>query len=229
MPRRVGARRQPMWGTDENVASPAPQSQLKSEKKVKLLISSQGCRRQLRIPSAGQQFEAPSSRQAGFEQPVAVMGRVPATLGSEMCVLGLDLGSKRIGLAISDPEARIAFPAGTLASRGRRADIEALRELILERNIARAVVGLPRHMDGRKGNEAIRAEKFAASLALASGITVDLLDERWTSQEAERSLYAQGYNTHRVAEHVDEVAATIILRTYLDLRNSGQPLEDSDS
>ena len=65
-----------------------------------------------------------------------------------MRVLGLDLGSKRIGLALSDLEASLAFPAGTLRSRGRKADIKALCDLILEKEVGHVVVGHPRHMDG---------------------------------------------------------------------------------
>ena len=146
-----------------------------------------------------------------------------ATLAHLMRVLGLDLGGKRIGLAVSDPEASIAFPAGILLSVGRKADIAAVCALIVEREIGAVVVGLPRHMDGRHGPEAAAAEKFAAGLRAASGLPVETLDERWTSQEAERSLKDQGHSNRRSRAHVDEVAAAIILRTYLELnRNSLQ-------
>jgi len=138
-----------------------------------------------------------------------------------MRVLGVDLGAKRIGLALSDTEAEFAFPAGTLASRGLERDVKALCELIAEREVGRVVVGLPRHMDGRKGPEAERAERFAARLAERAGVPVDTLDERWTSREAERLLRAQGHDGRRTRQHVDEVAASIILRTYLDLRTAG--------
>lgn len=140
-----------------------------------------------------------------------------ATILLLMRVLGLDLGRKRIGLAVSDLEAEIAFPAGTLKSAGRKADVLAICEFIAERDIGSVVVGLPRHMDGRHGPEAASAEKFAAALRGASGLAVDTLDERWTSQEAERALLAQGHNSRRSRAHVDEVAAAIILRTYLQL------------
>lgn len=138
-------------------------------------------------------------------------------------MLGLDLGSKRIGLALSDPEANLAFPAGTLRSTGRRADVAALCELIRERGVSRVVVGHPRHMDGRRGPEAEAAERFADALGQAAEIPVDLLDERWTSVEAERSLREMGHNSRRAREHVDEVAAALILRTYLALRQQQTP------
>ncbi|HSJ97484.1 MAG TPA: Holliday junction resolvase RuvX, partial [Myxococcota bacterium] len=102
--------------------------------------------------------------------------------------LGLDLGEKRIGLAVSDEDARIAFPAGFMERKGRRRDLAALRALVREREIGGAVVGLPLHMDGRRGPEAAAAEAFARELAAAAAIPVELLDERWTSVAAERAL-----------------------------------------
>ena len=137
-----------------------------------------------------------------------------------MRVLGLDLGHKRIGLAISDPDARIAFPAGTLRSAGRKADIEAITALIREREIGRVVIGLPRHMDGRKGPEAVAAEAFASALHESTGLPVETLDERWTSVEADRMLRSQGHKSRKRRDLVDSVAASIILRTYLDLRRN---------
>jgi putative Holliday junction resolvase len=137
-----------------------------------------------------------------------------------MRVLGVDLGHKRIGLALSDTEAEFAFPAGTLSSKGRKQDLAALCSLIVEREVGRVVVGLPRHMDGRIGPEAEAAESFARALETKSGVRVETLDERWTSQEAERSLRDQGQSARRARQHVDEVAASIILRTYLELKRT---------
>jgi putative Holliday junction resolvase len=133
-------------------------------------------------------------------------------------VLGIDLGAKRIGLAISDEEARIAFPAGTLERKGERATLRALVALVRERGVARAVVGLPLHMNGRAGPEAEAARGFAAALATAAGIPVETLDERWTSVAAERSLRESGRRTieRRGKGVVDEVAATLLLSTYLE-------------
>jgi putative Holliday junction resolvase len=135
-----------------------------------------------------------------------------------MRVLGVDLGHKRIGLAISDEDGEFAFPAGILASRGRRRDLAALCELISERGIERAVVGLPIHMDGRRGPEAEKAERFARELGDAAHIPVETLDERWTSREAEtlmRGTSGRRRRQKRSAGKVDEMAASILLRTYL--------------
>ncbi len=145
-------------------------------------------------------------------------------------VLGVDLGSKRIGLAISDEEEKFAFPAGVLDSRGRKRDIGALRELITEKRIGRAVVGLPIHLDGRHGPEAEQAIRFANDLSRAAGIPVDTLDERWTSREAERLLRpAAGKRRSKRLKKgaVDEMAASIILRTYL-ARHTPNDIDRSD-
>ena len=137
-----------------------------------------------------------------------------------MRLLGLDVGAKRIGLAVSDEEGRIAFPAGWLERKGRARDLEALCALVRERGIEAAVVGLPLHMDGRRGPEAEAAERFARELAEAAGIPVEVLDERWTSVAAERALRESG---RRVAQRrgrgaVDEVAATLLLSTWIERR-----------
>jgi len=135
-----------------------------------------------------------------------------------MRVLGLDLGQRRIGLAVSDEEARIAFPAGALERRGLRRDLVALCALVRERKVDRAVVGLPIHLDGRRGPEAEAAEKFANAFAEAAGIPVEVLDERWTTVAAERSLRESGRGTARRHGRgvVDAVAATLLLSTWLE-------------
>ncbi len=145
-----------------------------------------------------------------------------------MRVLALDLGARRIGLALSDAEGRIAFPEGSLERRGAWRDREALRRLVEERGVERIVVGLPIHMDGREGEQARTARTFAANLERDLGVPVEVLDERWTTREAERSLRATG---HRVGGHdsrtksrgkrlgrgaVDAVAASLLLSTYLE-------------
>jgi putative Holliday junction resolvase len=133
--------------------------------------------------------------------------------------LGVDLGTKRIGLAISDAEAELAFPVETLARRDLPRDLEALRVLCVERGVVGIVVGLPLHLNGRRGPEAEAAERFAAQLAAATGLPVDLLDERWTSVEAERALRDTGRRREKQRAVVDSVAAAILLRTWLSRRS----------
>ena len=137
-------------------------------------------------------------------------------------ILGVDLGSKRIGLAISDATGNIAFPAGFVASRGREQDVAALREVIEERGVARVVVGLPIHLDGKPSPGSEAARRFAAELGEATGLPVELLDERWTTQAAELSLSETKGGRKKRREAVDAVAATFLLRTYLERESASQ-------
>jgi putative Holliday junction resolvase len=135
-----------------------------------------------------------------------------------MRVLGLDLGSKRIGVALSDPSGVIASPLTTLERRGGERDLAAVGALVREHEVGAIVVGLPLHMDGRRGPEAEAARRFARALADAVGVPVDTLDERWTTVEAERALRESGRKGRKRRAVVDAVAAAILLRTWLDRR-----------
>jgi putative Holliday junction resolvase len=131
-------------------------------------------------------------------------------------ILGIDHGSKRIGLAISDPDGKVALPVGTLTRQGLERDLAAIRELVEARQVERIVVGLPLHMDGRSGREAEAARAFAERLASELGLPVDTIDERWTTREAERALRATGRKGKKKRAVIDSVAAALLLRTYLE-------------
>ena len=144
----------------------------------------------------------------------------------DMAVLGIDLGSRRIGLAISDPDGRVALPAGTLESRGRAADLAAIRRIATERGVHRVVVGLPLHMNGRAGPEAQAARAFADALARELGLPVETLDERWTTREAERTLRDTGASGRRRRRGAaDTLAATLLLGTFLERLRRAEPGE----
>lgn len=130
-------------------------------------------------------------------------------------VLGLDLGTKRIGLALSDPDRRIASPAGVLVCRSPKHDLAALRALIAEREVRCIVIGLPLHMSGRRGTDAQRAEAFAATLREATGLPVDLIDERWTTREAARVMHEAGRSAKQQRGVIDGVAAALLLDTWI--------------
>jgi len=154
-------------------------------------------------------------------------GRVMGASQGRGCVLGLDYGSRRIGLAVSDEAGVFAFPAGALERTGLQRDLVALAALIAERGVTRVVVGLPLHLSGRSGPEAEAARAFARALGEATQLPVDLLDERWTTREAERSLRDAPGRRKRSRGSVDSVAATLLLRTYLERerRGAGGPSE----
>ncbi len=138
-----------------------------------------------------------------------------------MAVLGIDWGERRIGLAVSDPDGVIATPIGAVLSTGRKKDIAAIRAIVLERAVDEIVVGLPIHMDGRRGEAAEAATRFAADLAKALSLPVETLDERWTTAEADRALREGGRSGRKKRKQaIDSMAAAILLRTYLALREN---------
>jgi putative Holliday junction resolvase len=137
-----------------------------------------------------------------------------------MRVLALDYGTRRIGVAVSDPDQRIATPEAPLHRVGLERDLRALRALIAEREIGCVVVGLPLHLSGRAGTAAAAARAFAERLAKDTGLPVELLDERWTTVEAQRALRESGKGRAKRRRVVDSVAAAILLRSFLARRKA---------
>lgn len=134
--------------------------------------------------------------------------------------LAVDLGARRIGLAVSDP---LGITAQGLPSLERRRDgIAQVLEVCREWGVGSVVVGLPLNMNGTKGPAAVAAETFAAALAARGGLPVVVWDERLSSVSAERVLIEAGVGRDKRRKRglVDRGAATIFLQTYLDLRRS---------
>ncbi len=136
-----------------------------------------------------------------------------------MRTLGVDFGERRIGLAISDPEGRLALPlASVLRDTDRRA-IGRIAEIARAEGAARLVVGEPVGLDGRRGPAADRCRAFAARLAERTGLPCELVDEALTSVEARERLAAAGADLRRGSvdlPHIDAVAAQILLQDALD-------------
>lgn len=126
--------------------------------------------------------------------------------------LGLDLGSKRIGVAASDPLGKLAFALKVISSRSLREDVEGIAALAREGGAEGIVVGLPLRLTGDEGPQARRARNFAGELEKATGLAVVLWDERLSTVAAERSRREARV---RSAE-IDAQAAAIILQNYLD-------------
>ena len=133
-----------------------------------------------------------------------------------MIVAGIDFGNRRIGLAISNPDQLSAYPVETI-ERGRslRADLETLRARLMALEVRRVVVGLPLNMDGTVGPQARAAQLFAHRLEEATGIPVELCDERLSSFEAEERLKGIPVRRNRRKLAIDAVAASVILETWL--------------
>ena len=134
-------------------------------------------------------------------------------------VLGLDVGSKTIGLAVSDPLGITAQGLPTLRRRNKRTDLGELQRLIQHYEISEIVVGLPLRMSGAEGTQAERMQLFAEELRQKFGLPVHLWDERLTSAEANRVLRDSEMSIKRRGEVVDRLAAVLILQSWMDCRD----------
>lgn len=129
--------------------------------------------------------------------------------------LGVDYGTKRVGLAISDGLGLTARPLQVVA---RPAVVKRVQELHAEYTVTTVVVGLPTGLAGQEGASAAGARALGDELSAATGIPVEYLDERFTSRLAEKALLQSGMKRRERRETVDKVAAAIILQDYLDIR-----------
>lgn len=131
-------------------------------------------------------------------------------------LLGLDLGTKTIGIATCDAGWRFAT-AGKTLSRGKWGrDREALAKMVTERTIKGIVIGLPRNMDGSEGPRAQASRAYARNLADAFNLPVLLWDERWSTQSAEAAMISQDMSRAKRAERIDSHAAAVILQAAID-------------
>ncbi len=129
-------------------------------------------------------------------------------------VMGLDVGTKTIGVAMTDPIGLMAHPVTTMSRQSVRRDSVRLLELVQERGVTHVVVGLPLELDGTEERSARLARQIGEALA-ASGLSVDYIDERYTSVDAERHLLRADVSRKRRKEVIDQVAAVLILETWL--------------
>jgi putative Holliday junction resolvase len=136
-------------------------------------------------------------------------------------ILAIDPGSKRVGVALSDPTATIAQALTTMAAEPAATLPSRIARIARDNEAQRIVVGLPKRMDGSHGPEAKAAQHLAAAIRTESGLPVELVDERLTSVAAERSLIAGGMRREKRRLSVDRVAATLMLQAHLDRRRAG--------
>ncbi len=144
-----------------------------------------------------------------------------------MRLLGLDMGTKRIGVAVSDELGWTTQALTVLKSKGEEQDLAAIERLAREHEVAGVVVGLPLNMDGTDGRLAGMVRRFAGLLSQRLGLPVHLWDERLTSWEAEGILKEAGVKPSKRKEVVDKLAASIILKSFLEARagQTGEPEE----
>jgi putative Holliday junction resolvase len=146
--------------------------------------------------------------------------KLRAALPEGGVLLGLDLGTRTIGTALCDAGWRFATAGKTLPRGKFGRDLEALRALASERQVAGIVLGLPLNMDGSEGPRAQSARAYARNLA-PLGLPVLLWDERWSTAAAERDMIAQDVSRARRAERIDSHAAAVILQAALDALAGG--------
>jgi putative Holliday junction resolvase len=133
-------------------------------------------------------------------------------------VLGIDLGSRRIGVAVSDGLGLTAQPRTTIARHGGVRDLDAIGAAAKEADADRIVLGLPVDPEGQEGPAAQRARVFAGKLQTALGLPVELIDESFSTVEAEEVLLAANVSRAKRKQVVDKMAAAVILQRWLDAR-----------
>jgi putative Holliday junction resolvase len=135
-------------------------------------------------------------------------------------VAGIDFGTARIGIAISDPGRSIASPCENYTRRGIDQDSRRMRRLVEEEGVTLFVVGLPVHLDGRESQSSARAREFGLWLHEVTGVPVEFCDERFTSVEAEQFLLDANLTRKRRKARIDMLAAQILLTAYLESKGS---------
>ena len=137
-------------------------------------------------------------------------------------LLGLDVGDRRIGVAVSDPTGWLASPVEVYERRGPRIDVQHVADLAHEYEVSGIVIGLPKNMNGTEGPQAEKTREFAAAMG-EWDLTITLWDERLSTVEATRRVAEGGRKRRGAPLRVDAEAAALILQSYLDhLRLRGQ-------
>jgi putative Holliday junction resolvase len=135
-------------------------------------------------------------------------------------ILSLDVGDRRIGVAVSDPTGMMATPLTTVRRTELSSDIGALLRLAAESEAVEIVVGMPFSLSGHTGPQAKRVASFIDALSAQTSLPIAAVDERYSTVEAERLLREAGAKPSRNKDLVDASAAAVILQTYLDSRRA---------
>lgn len=136
-------------------------------------------------------------------------------------VIGLDLGARRIGVAVTDELGLTAHPHATIDRHGGQRDLDAVRELVRAQSAARVVIGLPLSPEGERGRAAQAAERFAERLRAVLDVPIELIDESFTTVEATQVLLEADLSRARRKQVVDRLAAAFILRRWLEAQGPG--------
>jgi putative holliday junction resolvase len=142
--------------------------------------------------------------------------RRSAQIGRPGRLAGIDYGTVRIGVAITDAERRIASPLANYTRRGEAADADYFRKLATAEQIVGFVVGLPVHLDGRESQKSTEARRFGQWLEKTTGVAVVFFDERFSTAEAEHALLGAELTKKQRKARLDKLAAQILLTAYLE-------------
>jgi putative Holliday junction resolvase len=133
--------------------------------------------------------------------------------------LGIDYGTKRIGLALSDPTRTLASPLPCLQAQPFTKFIKDLKKLVAEQEVSLILVGMPRNMDGSYGPAAQAAQEFVHHLKAALVVPIQTIDERLSTVEASRKLQEAGNDTRKQRGKIDSASAQVLLQSHLDSLN----------
>jgi putative Holliday junction resolvase len=146
----------------------------------------------------------------------------PAPRPARGRIAGIDYGTVRLGIAVSNPDRTIASPLESYTRQSREQDTRRMQRLAKEEQLTLFVVGLPVHLDGRESQKSNEARQFGQWLAGVTGVPVEFFDERFTSCEAEQFLTAAKMTNKRRKQRIDMVAAQIMLSAFLEAGGQGQ-------
>jgi putative Holliday junction resolvase len=152
----------------------------------------------------------------------ALPAKMPDPFPTSGRIAGIDYGTVRIGVAVTDPEQRFASPLENYTRAGQAADAARFKRLAAEERLVGFVVGLPVHTDGNESRKSFEARQFGKWLVELTGLPVRYFDERYTSAQAESLLQEAGFTSKRRKERLDMLAAQLMLTAYLESSRLGE-------
>ena len=141
-------------------------------------------------------------------------------MGKTGRILAIDYGEKRIGVAISDIMGIIAQPLDTIQRKDYEEDLKNIKNIIKQNSVVEVVIGLPKNMDGRLGDSAMKIVHFVSQLRKAIDLPIRVWDERLTTAESEKLLIESDVSRKKRRKKIDKIAASLILQGYLENKTS---------
>jgi putative Holliday junction resolvase len=134
-------------------------------------------------------------------------------------LLALDVGERRIGVAVSDPMGVLARPLTTIVRASRQDDFRSIAQLVNEHGVERVVVGLPLSLDGTEGPQANSIRRYTEQLSQSLSVPIDFWDERYSTETASEIMRNKGKRGRKARDEIDATAAAVILQSFLDAKS----------